>query len=268
MQIHLNSIKTNIIIMSYSAVCNECGQKFDISQSLHGMSYELNVCCDCKPRKSILKCVCEGCGKIFYDTAHRVSSGRGRFCSRHCKDKWMSSALSGKNNPNYSDRVEIECKVCGNKIYTIPSRPKKSKNMYCSRECYRKARSLFMCGKNAANYQGGKSYEPYCDKFNEEFKNRVRAFFLYKCILCGITQSDNIVNGKSEKLSVHHVNYNKSSCCDLSSPIFATLCRTCHSKTNRKSHTDRRAIEEQLTNIINTNYNGKSYFTKEEFYQK
>ena len=36
-------------------------------------------------------------------------------------------------------------------------------------------------GPNSPRWKGGISFEPYCEKFNEEFKERVRAFFGYRC---------------------------------------------------------------------------------------
>jgi len=54
-------------------------------------------------------------------------------------------------------------------------------------------------------------YPLYCEKFNAEFRERVRAYFGYVCPECGTPQ-----NGR--KLAVHHVNYNKKSCCDPDVP--------------------------------------------------
>jgi hypothetical protein len=108
-------------------------------------------------------------------------------------------------------------------------------------------------GKNNYNWKGGSSFEPYCPKFNNEFKKRVRAFFGYQCVECGTPQ-----NGK--KLVVHHVNFNKLSCCDTTIPLFVSLCASCHGKTNHK----REYWEQHFTDIIKNYYEGKCYFTKDE----
>ncbi len=108
-------------------------------------------------------------------------------------------------------------------------------------------------GKNNPNWKGGASFGQYCIKFNENFKERVRAFFDYQCAECGTPQ-----NGK--KLDVHHVNFNKNSCCDSSSPLFVALCHPCHAKSQFR----REFWEQHFTDMINNYYGGKCYLTKEE----
>jgi hypothetical protein len=108
-------------------------------------------------------------------------------------------------------------------------------------------------GALSSTWKGGISFEPYCPKFTKEFKERVRAFFDHKCVECGTPQND-------KKLSVHHVNFNKQSCCDDSLPLFVPLCRKCHTKTNY----NRIFWKYWFTEMINLLYGGKCYFTKEE----
>jgi len=73
-------------------------------------------------------------------------------------------------------------------------------------------------------WKGGISFEPYCIKFNNEFKERVREFFGRKCVECGAPE-----NGK--KLCVHHVNFKKDTCCTPEVPrLFVALCTSCHGK--------------------------------------
>jgi hypothetical protein len=105
-------------------------------------------------------------------------------------------------------------------------------------------------------WKGGISFEPYCIKFNNEFRERVRAFFGYKCQCC----NHQWVIGEP-KLAVHHVNYNKKTCCDNSIPLFVPVCRNgCHAKTNH----NRQYWEQYFTEMINTYYCGKCYLTKDE----
>ena len=112
-------------------------------------------------------------------------------------------------------------------------------------------------GSNNPCWRGGTSFEPYCYKFNGEFKNRVRSFFEYRCVLCGKTKEEN----HGINLSVHHVNYDKQTCCNASVPMFALLCNKCHSKTNH----NREYYEALLCAIIMKVFDGKSYYTKEEY---
>ena len=105
---------------------------------------------------------------------------------------------------------------------------------------------------NIRYYQGPQ----YCEKFNNEFKERVRAYFGYVCPICGTPQ------GKI-KMSVHHVNFNKKSCCESDIPrLFVPLCSgACHIITN----TNRKFWEQYFTDMIMNYYQGKCYFTKEEY---
>jgi len=103
-------------------------------------------------------------------------------------------------------------------------------------------------GERAHSWKGGISFEPYCPKFNRPFKERVRVFFGHKCVECGTSQ-----NGT--KLDVHHVNFNKMSCCDGAKPLFVTLCRSCHAKTQF----NREYWKERFTGLIHAQYNGQCY---------
>jgi hypothetical protein len=103
-------------------------------------------------------------------------------------------------------------------------------------------------------WKGGISFEPYCPKFTKEFKERVRAFFGHRCVECGTPQ-----NGK--KLSIHHVNFNKKTCCDNSIPLFVPLCVSCHAKT---SNTKIRGYWQQhFTELINGQYGGSCYLMRQ-----
>lgn len=112
------------------------------------------------------------------------------------------------------------------------------------------------CGEEGNNWRGGISFEPYCPKFNNYLRLRIRAFFDNRCVLCGKTKEENVWH-----LSCHHVEYNKQACCDGKPVQFATLCKMCHGRTNHEN--DR--WEAMLHRIIDEIYGGRSYFTKDEW---
>lgn len=114
-----------------------------------------------------------------------------------------------------------------------------------------------------SNWKGGISFEPYCPKFNNDLRNRIRAFFDNRCVACGNT-SEEARTKKNIKLSCHHVEYNKEACCDGLPVRFVALCHKCHGKTNQ----DRHRWESMFHRIIDEIYDGKSYFTKDEFQSK
>ena len=116
--------------------------------------------------------------------------------------------------------------------------------------------SVRISGSGNGNWKGGISFEPYCPKFNKDLKTRVRTFFDYRCVICGKSTEENKRN-----LAVHHVEYDKLACCHGKPIHFAALCHKCHSKTNY----NREYWECILHRIIDEIYNGRSYYTKEEY---
>lgn len=100
--------------------------------------------------------------------------------------------------------------------------------------------------QNNPMWKGGISFEPYCPKFNNEFKERVRKFFNYTCQICNKFGNN-----------IHHVNYDKMVCCNDVKPLFINLCRSCHQKTNH----NRECWEEFFTNKIILEYDGKCYLS-------
>ena len=117
--------------------------------------------------------------------------------------------------------------------------------------------SLGETGEKNPTWRGGISFEPYCPKFNKEFRVRVREFFEFQCVMCGISELNN-----ERKLSVHHVEYDKTACCHGKPVTFVPLCKHCHSRTNRG---DRARWEAMLHRCIDEMWGGRSYYTKEEY---
>lgn len=110
-------------------------------------------------------------------------------------------------------------------------------------------------GENHPSWKGGISFEPYCIKFNDEFKDRVRDYFNGCCYVCGIGQSE-----LGQKLDVHHVNYDKMVCCNDVKPLFVPLCRSCHAKTLK----DREYWEEFFTVSLEYLTDGECFLAKGE----
>jgi hypothetical protein len=99
-----------------------------------------------------------------------------------------------------------------------------------------------------------KSNQKYCEKFNDDFKERVRAYWRWECVVCGINESN-------RRLHIHHVHYDKEMCCNGSPHDVVALCNSCHMATNY----NRELWEKEFTDLIySEEHNGKCYLTKKE----
>jgi hypothetical protein len=136
----------------------------------------------------------------------RVSHYKGKPRPQAVRDKISASHKGKSKSEEHKQHLRVSLKG-----RVIP--PEVCKKMGDSRR-----------GENNPAWRGGHSYEPYCPKFNKAFKTKVRLFFDNKCAICGRTTK--------HKLDVHHVDYNKQTCCDNSKPRFVALCRKCHVNTN------------------------------------
>ncbi len=166
-----------------------------------------------------------------------------------------ATAEKGKNSRNIMWKCICDC---GN-IRVVNSTSLltgKTHSCGCLAREIQRARALTLVGEKSLGWKGGISFEPYCPKFNDDLKKRVRSYFENRCTLCGIHE-----HNLKTKLCVHHVEYNKQACCDGLPVHFAALCRSCHAKTNK----DRRRWEAMLHRVIDEIYNGRSYYTKEEY---
>lgn len=104
----------------------------------------------------------------------------------------------------------------------------------------------------------------YCKKWTDphlKIRKRVRARYGNVCIFCrkGVADNDN------KHMSVHHVTRDKSVCCDgnKSEWLFATLCKTCHSREGNKPE-----FETRMREIIALEYENKCMLSLLEYNEK
>jgi len=184
---------------------------------------------------------------------------KGRVITPEWREKLRIAALNRKLDPETKERMKkkmSEKKTGANNNFYGRKHSKETCD-YISR--YRIENGI-AAGKNNPMYIDGSSFFPYCEKFNNEFRRRVRSFFNNTCQLCG-----HVVQPGEKNMAVHHVNYRKDSCCnDKVVPLFVTVCPDkCHQKTNW----DRDYWEICFTQLIKNKYGGKCYFSKEEYYK-
>jgi hypothetical protein len=226
-------------------ICKICGKLF--FAHLCSIKQGIAECCSdscsrISRRKREIR-YCETCGKEFTSTPSNILTGRGKYCSHKCYGKAITK-----------EKSSIICSECGKEFFVRKKDMKKHEIKYCSRSCYFKNLIEYWVG---GFWYGSVKYPNayYCEKWTENLKERVRAFFGYRCFECGSIQN-NI------KLSVHHVHYDKKTCCNGSPHDLVPLCRSCHGKTNH----NRTYWEDYLTKkLYSKNPDGKCFFTKDEF---
>jgi hypothetical protein len=252
-------------------ICKICGKEVWIKQ------YEEKIRRTCGDKKCISKwysqirmgknnpfykerieITCPICNKKFNE---KPSHANDRICCSHkCSGIYRSQKYSGENSWFWKEKIIKFCKWCGKEIKIHPSDLKiKGLGTFCSSTCMNKWRSKFNRGKNHWHWMGGITNLPYCEKFDKEFRNRVRAYFNYQCVECGTPQSS-----CKRDLSIHHIHYDKNSCCSENSPkLFIALCGSCHSKTSSASN--RQKVIDSYLKLIIGYYQGKCFFTREEY---
>lgn len=191
---------------------------------------------------------CEICKKEFWLTRYFVNiAGKGRFCSKKCmgidrekqttvkcetcgKQITKAKSIIERHQHNYCtkecwaksmhvDRIKQTCKNCGKTYKVIPS---KQKSMFCSKTCAFK----YLRNENSPHWKGGTSYEPYCIKFNDDIKEMIRIEHDRTCFMCKEQELE------KEKLSIHHVDYQKSQGCKGLKWSLIPMHNKCHIRTN------------------------------------
>ena len=220
---------------------------------------------DLKPKsgKKVVA-VCDDCGKVRVlskqgyharcsscvseETRKKMSDAHKGIYHLEEARKKLSDANKGESNPNWQGGLVMSiCEECGVEFPVFPSTIKRGEGKFCTQKCYGKWMTKHLRGKNHPNWQGGLSYGKYCEKFNDEFKEKIRDKFGRVCFLCGKTEEDN-----GRKLSVHHVNGNKECGCDGDETCqFVPLCISCHGKVHSKKVDWEAKIKAKMHNKLN-----------------
>lgn len=297
------------------SICKQCGKEFYYYPSEKDGKYCSSECYNASRNKPV-KCVCENCGKEFYRRYSLVKEHA--FCSNKCRsEKWNNKIkivckVCGKIfykresiTKNYKteccsskcrdiarrNRVTRTCKGCG-KTFEIKASStirKSERGKYCSKECY----TEFARGKNSHMYDRGQSFYPYCEKFDEPCKQRVRHFFGDVCLICGSTKEQN----RNKRMDVHHVFIEKRACCEdkiddkdsvrlrlpkeiarFGEPEFSDteltyirmmvpLCMSCHTTVHHESNDlpyEETIHRKYFAELIMQKYNGKCSLEKKK----
>lgn len=189
---------------------------------------------------------CIYCGEPYL-AAQRSRSGKNiaEFCSKSCgkmnhivttgarykisKTRKLKKLATGSNNPMFGKKHSLESI---NKIAESLVGKYSGKNSHnYGRKLSKKTRDKIsnsrkgqLCGSDNPNWKGGVSCEPYCFEWSfEEFKDYIKERDGNRCLNPDCWKTSN-------KLCVHHINYNKKDC---EPNNLITLCNSCNSKANK-----------------------------------
>lgn len=210
-------------------------------------------------RKSQYYALCLSCANtgrpVSKETRKKLSiAGKGRCLSEEHKKK-LIKANTGRRLSENQKRILYEARK--GSTHTEESRRKMSdsrRGKHPSKKT-RKKMSNARKGKNNPNWHGGVSFGKYCPKFNNAFKEYIRTKFGRVCFLCSKTEEEN-----GQKLSVHHVNYDKNCGCadtkedkkaDDEACQFVPLCVSCNTKVNSNRDKWEKRIKNKLRNKLN-----------------
>jgi hypothetical protein len=247
---------------NYRALCHYCAMRSEEARAKRSAALKGNKNCygNHPSEESRRKMSIAGKGRHPTDEARaKISAANkgernhnfGKHPSKETREK-MSATRSGAKNPNYGKHHSEETR----KKISIAQKGKNHYNFgkHLTEETKRKITEANK-GKNHYNWKNGASFEPYCHKFNNEFKQYIRAKFGNVCFLCGKTEESN-----GRKLSVHHVNYDKHCGCaeteedtkaDDETCQFVPLCISCNSKVNGNRDKWEKYFKNKLRNKLN-----------------
>ena len=160
-----------------------------------------------------------------------ASFHRGRTRSKETCEK-ISKANSGTNHPMYGKKHSEATKLKmaatrKGRAFTEEHKLRISESMMGkthSDEHNRKV-SAARQGISLDDWNGYVSFEPYCPRFNNQLKERIRNRDGITCGLCGTGE---IQNG--QRLSVHHIDGDKMQGCVGQRWYLCALCISCNSR--------------------------------------
>ena len=160
--------------------CETCGKtitrkKSDIEKAKH--HFCSSACHDKWRQIELIEVTCDMCNTLFFKKQCDVKRTDCNFCSKMCMGKWNSKHKNGKLAPGWKGRVRPTvtriCEMCNKEFKVFPCVISRGRGKFCSMKCSSAWKSKNLSGKNSPNWINGASFEPYCEKFNDEFKEYI-----------------------------------------------------------------------------------------------
>ena len=155
----------------------------------------------------------KSCGCVHDKLISESKKGKSRTEETKQKIKENHTHLIGKNSPLFGRKYSIEHRQKLSKTRVEKGLSKGKNSPFYGKK--------FM-GKDNPNWNNGSSFEPYAPEFNKPLKQQILERDNYTC-------QDPNCKHKSNKLAIHHIDYNKQ---NNNPENLITLCAKCHGKSN------------------------------------
>lgn len=141
---------------------------------------------------------CSWCGEEIIRAACETKKYSNFFCCREHQGLWLATNNTGKNHPNWVDRVIVECSWCGIEIERQQSEIGRYQNFFCCRKHQGLYYAPYQSKEGNPNWRGGYSnnYGPNWEEQRAHARQRDR----YQCRMCGLSQ-----DALPRELDVHHI---------------------------------------------------------------
>ena len=205
------------------AICDTCGK----IREVYFFSYA-TLCVSCSQKIAQL-------GRRHTDESKKKMSDAqiGKVVSDETR-KRQSIAFTGRV---VSDESRKKMSIARRGRVVSDETKKKMSIAMCGLKRSHAARINMSCGQRRIlreDWDGFITDVPYCDKFDDECREKNRDKYRRKCFICGKSEIENGYTNRSRKLSVHHVDLNKQQGCDNHDWLLIPVCAKCH----RMSHTE------------------------------
>lgn len=184
--------------------------------------------------------ICDNCKKIrliskdsYRDLCHKCANNTIDHCKKISNSRKNEQKWQGENNPNFNGILTTgELNGMFGKKHskgTLKLQSEAAQGKYCGKD--NPMYGVHLCGELASNWQGGKSFEIYPQKFNNQLKIKIRNKYNNCDYISGLSNYIcNILNNKIWELDVHHIDYNKK---NINENNLIPLSRSNHTNTQK-----------------------------------
>ena len=118
------------------------------------------------------------------------------------------------------NKIEVECKNRHSYFTSLSN----YKSGYRCKKCFHEKLKRERIAENNPAWKGGISCEPYCEQWlDQEYKESIKKRDGYMCL-------NPECNKVTNRLCIHHIDYNKKNCHPLN---LITVCISCNAKANK-----------------------------------